>query len=157
MFDQNKHHDLLIFLAVTLNLLGLFAITIAMDPSRTGNALIALLLAWVCINQIWRFVSQIQGSIHDKWRHIFNLIIKFNRIEIRKYIMITICYFAILLSKSYIGTDLEMFTIFIAAMAYLATCLLVLIFLIQQAKILIVLSKRFALWLYFQIKYANLL
>lgn len=156
MFDKNKHHDLLIFLAVTLNLLGLFAITIAMDQPRAGNALIALLLGWLCITQAWKFYSKIQGSIHNKWHHIFDLIIRFNKIEIRKYIMITICYFATLWSKIYIGADLEMLAIFIAAITSLATCFLVVIFLIQQAKILIISSKRFALWLYFRIKYANI-
>lgn len=153
---NKKYSDLLISIAIAFNLTGFFAITIAMDQSRKGNALISLLLGWLCINQIWRLVSKIQGPICNKWRRIFYLIIRFNKIEIRKYIMITICYFAILLSKSYIGTDLEMFTIFIAAMTCLATCLLVFIFLIQQVKILIVLSKRFALWLYSCIRYANI-
>ncbi len=156
MLNKNKYYDVLIFLAAALNLAGLFAIVIAMDPSKTGNALIALLLGWLCITQVWKFASKIQAPTNNKWHHIFDLIIRFNNIEIRKYIMITICYFVILSSKYYVGTDLEMFTTFIAAMASLSTCILVFIFLIHQAKILIVLSKRVAIWLYFRIKYANI-
>lgn len=153
---NKKYYDLLIFLAVVLNLTGFFAIVIAMDPSRISTALIVLLLGWLCITQAWRFVRKILGPINDKWGHIFNLIIRFDIIEIRKYIMLTICYFAILGSKMYIGTDLEMFAIFIAAITSLSTFILVIIFMIQQAKILIVLSKRATIWLYFRIKYANI-
>lgn len=155
MLNKNKSGDLLIFLAIVLNLLGFFAITIAMDPSRTGPALIVLLIGWCCITQVWRFVSKIQSPIHKKWRRISDIIIRFNKIEIRKYIIIIICYFATWLSKLYVGTDAEMFTTFLAALSYLAACLVVIFCMISQAKISIFLSKQLAVWLYRQIKYMN--